>query len=86
MLTRACLQAFFKRSVFVVVVAWAVTLSSSAMGLPEAFVSIRSNVATLQENFNVLKSALDETDCRVGRYIIKAALHELLRRIKTNLD
>jgi hypothetical protein len=84
--TRACLQTFFKRSAFVVVVAWAVTLSSSAMGFPEAFVSMRSDVATLQENFNVLKSALGETDCRVSRYIIQAAFRELLRRTKTNLD
>jgi hypothetical protein len=84
--TRACLQNFFKRSAFVVVVAWAVTLSSSAMGLPEALVSMRCDVATLQENFAVLKSALGETGCGVSRYIIKAALHELLRRTETNLD
>jgi len=84
--TRACLQTFFKRSAFVVVVAWAVTLSSSAMGLPEALVSMRSNVAAFQENFNVLKSAFGETDCGLSRYIIKAAIHELFRRTKGNLD
>ena len=83
---RACLQTFFKRSAFVVVVAWAVTLSSSAMGFPEALVSIRSNVATLHRSFNVLKSALGETDCSVSRHFIKAALQELLRRTKENLD
>ncbi len=83
---RDCLQTFFKRSAFVVVVAWAVTLSLSPMGLPEALVCMRSKVATFQENFNVLKSAVGETDCGVSRRFIKAALHELLRRTKANLD
>ena len=84
--TRACMQTFFQRSAFVVVFAWAVTLSSSAMGLPEALVSMRSIAATLQEDVNVLKSALGETDCGVRRYFIKAALHELLRGTEANLD
>lgn len=83
---RDCLQAFFKRSAFVVVVACAVTLSASTMGLPEAFACMRSKVATLQENFTVLKSAVGETDCGLSRHFIKAALHEIFRRNKANLD
>jgi len=84
--TRACLQTFFERSAFVIVVAWTVTLSSSAMGFPETLVSMRSNAAKLQESFSVVKSALGETDCGVSGHFIKAVFHELQRQTEANLD
>jgi hypothetical protein len=83
---RACFQTAFKRSAFVVVIAWVVVLSSSAMGFPQTFISMRSGVATIQEGFIVLKSTLDQTDNGATRYITKTLLRSFLSQAKANLD